>query len=269
MNDNAPDRVVCEMCGYPLSSATKRATQFEGSAVPAGGQAPSQKRHTQYEPGPARPPPTAALPPPPPVNQAAAPSSNPTAAPPLSSGQKRHTEYAPPPGLPSPSEPDFFAAPLPPRPPINNGDDPFGQAVRPRPAPPNAAPHASPPPAPPRKHGTIIESTGPAAASPQIRGVLIEHRGPSDPGRVHPLRAGRNKIGRGPECDVSVDDGRVSGDHGFLFIKPDRATFIDHSTNGSVLDGQAIHGEQVDVRHGSVLQLGGSRLVLLLIPNGT
>ena len=101
--------------------------------------------------------------------------------------------------------------------------------------------------------------------APLIRGALLEYRGPDDAGRLHALRVGRNLIGRDEGCDVRLEDGKVSGSHGFLFLRPLDATFVDTSTNGSKVDGKALLGEQVVVSHGAVLELGGTRLVLLFV----
>lgn len=224
--------------------------------------------------------------PPPP----AAPADRPSPA-------KRRTEYEPAaqPGAqgPSPAAPkpatwvpaadNPFASPQPVRPPLNP-DDPFrpspggrtnGTAspdpawTTPEPKPPPPAPTAAPPTwggaqAPtPNKGRTIIESGGPVR---QVRGALFEYRSPSDPGRIHPLHVGRNKIGRGAESDVVLEDGRVSSEHGFLMIVGDRATFMDVSTNGSIVDGRPVHGEVRELNPGSVLTLGGARLVFVLVP---
>lgn len=112
-----------------------------------------------------------------------------------------------------------------------------------------------------RKAKTILERDGAPAAA--MRGALIDETGP---GQLHAIRAGRNSLGRAEGCDVLLADGKVSQQHGYLFIRDEGATFIDTSTNGSVVDGVRIHGGQVEVRHGSRLELGGARLLLLLAP---
>ncbi|MCK6525988.1 FHA domain-containing protein, partial [Myxococcota bacterium] len=125
-----------------------------------------------------------------------------------------------------------------------------------------------PPPPPPRAAApsprTIVERpAGAPAQSAQVRGALLDPRY----GRLHALRAGRNTVGRDPDQDVQVEDGRVSGRHGFLFIKESgEASFMDVSTNGSVVNGVALHGEVAELAHGAVLRLGGASLILLLVP---
>ncbi|AKJ05909.1 Outer membrane protein, OmpA/MotB family [Archangium gephyra] len=193
--------------------------------------------------------------------------------------QKRHTVFEPDPAAPPPPAhrgADFFANPPPPRPTFDPRD-PFAAASIPptRPAPPPPAPAAMPPPPPapapaaaPRPKARTIVDTGsesPAAAG-LVRGALFEYRGPTDPGRVHPLRAGRNVLGRNADCDVMIDDGRVSGQHAFLFIRAEDASFIDVSSNGSIVNGAVVHGEQIVLQNQSVITLGGTTLVLVIVP---
>lgn len=111
-----------------------------------------------------------------------------------------------------------------------------------------------------------MESANEGSAAGLVRGALFEYRGPTDPGRVHPLRAGRNVLGRDSGCDVVIDDGRVSGQHAFLFIRAEDASFIDVSSNGSVVNGSVVHGEQVVLQNHAVITLGGTTLVLVIVP---
>jgi hypothetical protein len=190
------------------------------------------------------------------------PSPSPaSAAAPANPHQKRRTVFEPAPGAPAagsagPAAPsaDFFSNPPPPRPPLNPRDPFLTQ--------PGAAPGA-----PARKAQTIV-NPGPGGTAPGalVRGALFEYRGANDPGRVHPVRAGRNVLGRDASCDIVIDDGRVSGQHAYLFLRAEDASFMDVSTNGSHVDGRVINGEQVTLQHGSVIELGDSRLVLAMIP---
>jgi pSer/pThr/pTyr-binding forkhead associated (FHA) protein len=111
-----------------------------------------------------------------------------------------------------------------------------------------------------------VETSNEGATVGLIRGALFEYRGPTDPGRVHPLRAGRNTLGRNSDCDVVLEDGRVSGQHAFLFVRAEDASFMDVSSNGSIVNGAAVHGEQVILQNHAVLNLGGTTLVLVVIP---
>ena len=86
-------------------------------------------------------------------------------------------------------------------------------------------------------------------------------------GRIHPLYAGPNKLGRAPDRDVVIDnDPKVSGEHGVLMVIGDQGKFIDGSTNGSFVDGVAVHGDSAVLVQGSVVQVGDVRLVFALVP---
>jgi len=177
---------------------------------------------------------------------------------------------AAPPAAPSPSSApttpdDYFGNPPPSRPPLHNPDDPFlpsggGPAYQ---APPPAAAAAA---GRPNKGKTIIDTSG--AADPQRRtvGALFVYAHAQDAGVIRPLVTGRNTLGRGEDRDVTLDDGRVSSEHGYLFLRPDGASYVDTSTNGSLVDGQVVHGTQVEVRHGSILSLGNLQAVLVTVP---
>jgi pSer/pThr/pTyr-binding forkhead associated (FHA) protein len=99
-----------------------------------------------------------------------------------------------------------------------------------------------------------------------VRAALFEYRGAADAGRVHALHNGRNTLGRDEGCSIVLSDGRVSGQHGFLFIRADDATYVDVSTNGSVVEGRVVHGEQVVLQNHAVLKLGETTLVLVIVP---
>jgi pSer/pThr/pTyr-binding forkhead associated (FHA) protein len=65
---------------------------------------------------------------------------------------------------------------------------------------------------------------------------------------------------------VVLEDGRVSGQHAFLFVRAEDASFMDVSSNGSVVNGAVVHGEQVILQNHAVLNLGGTTLVLVVVP---
>ena len=52
----------------------------------------------------------------------------------------------------------------------------------------------------------------------------------------------------------------------FLFIRGDEVSFLDISSNGSVVDGRQIHGTEAKLGSPSVIELGGARLVFLFVP---
>ena len=174
--------------------------------------------------------------------------------------EKRHTMYDPgaDPGIPAAPPPgrDFFGSAQPPRAPIADHNDPFAIS---------AHGTSTPGPPPARKQATLIE--GPAGA-PQARlaGALFLFKGSTDPGRLVPLRTGRTTIGRDEDRDVSLDDPRVSGEHGFLYLLGSGATFVDTSRNGTRIDGEVVLGTSKDLKHGSVLELGELQAILVTLP---
>ncbi len=104
----------------------------------------------------------------------------------------------------------------------------------------------------PQKHGVV-------------KAVLVEYLGPEDTGVLHPLKLGRSGVGRGVDQDVALRDSRISSQHGFFVIEEDRAVFIDVSSNGSEVDGVLVRDDSVELHQGSVLKLGDTHLVILLV----
>ena len=287
-NDNAAASRSCEMCGFSLSGGPAAAAVASATAP-----SPATKRRTEYDASPVSPPV---------APQPVAPVSNPS--------QKRRTEFEQPVAAAIPaSRPnnDAFGS-VPPRPAFDPKDPwgptsaqatpPVAAAVTPAPAAAGAGwgtPQAPPapsagwgnPPQPPApsawpaappqaasaisaKPKTIIEGVSPAAAA-QIRAALFEYRSVSDAGKIHPLRAGQNKIGRSPDRDVVIEgDSKISGEHAFLTLMGDVAKFVDGcSTNGSIVDGVVVHGDSATLKSGSIIILGDVRLVFLLVPIST
>ena len=248
-NDNSAATSICEWCGGDLVGEQKRKTVLESDDTPQAPpvQGPGAKRKTMFEPdtGPSMP---AASP------ARGAPEAPPGGAPPQPASPNS-----------SPSAPADFFGSLPPRSPLSNANDPFHPvggspaAQTPQPAGPPAGPRAV-------KSKTIIDTSGAGEPQRSIQGALFLYAHAQDPGAIRPLFGGRNTIGRDDSRDVVLDDGRVSSEHGFLFLRGDGGSYVDTSTNGSMVDGQVIQGTQVDVRHGSVLTLGNLRAVLVLMP---
>ncbi|MEN9799131.1 MAG: hypothetical protein RL653_2827 [Pseudomonadota bacterium] len=154
--------------------------------------------------------------------------------------------------------------------PVFNPSDPFGFGSPPSPAPAYAPPQF--PQAQDARSGgskTLFQPSGshPAAAQgPRVRAALIEFRGSGDPGRIHAVREGRNILGRDPDCGVRLEDGRASGKHGYLMLRENDALFTDISTNGTIVDGRILQGDQAPLTHGTRLEIGGSVLVFLFLP---
>lgn len=238
-NHHAPNQSICDWCGAPLTGAQKSGTVIE----PQRGAPPAQR------------------------------------APVVGPGEKRKTMYEPGPAAGvQPAVDDFFDQPPPARSVPRDPNDPFAESIRPQPAQPVAPPAAAAPPAAPPAHRaapagrprsssnrTIIEN--PSQTQRMLRGALFIFQGQNrEHGEIRPLYDGRNSIGRAADRDIVVNDGRVSGEHGFLFVRADRMTYVDTSSNGSRVDGRVVFGEQVEVKSGSVIEAGDVRLVMVTIP---
>ena len=67
-------------------------------------------------------------------------------------------------------------------------------------------------------------------------------------------------IGRAIENDIVVNQsfGRVSNEHGTLEIQDGQLVFIDHSTNGTMINGRRIHHESIAIRKGDKILLADS-----------
>lgn len=184
-------------------------------------------------------------------------------------GLAGHTAPAPPAGHTTPAPPAAYTAPAPPA--HARASNPALPPAYP-PAPPAASPAAAFAPAPrPIPAARPLEATqvaqGPELGVLPLRGALFEYQGAGHQGFIHTLRAGRNVIGRDPgQCDVVIEGERVTRVHAYLFIRGDEVSLLDISTNGSVVDGRTVHGAEAHLRSPSVIEIGGSRLVFVLVP---
>lgn len=122
------------------------------------------------------------------------------------------------------------------------------------------------PPTAPDDRTYIASSKDAVAPTQPVRGVLVEWSNPVEPAGIYLLRQGPNPIGRSPDCVVRLDDHQVSKLHATMVLRGDEATFVDVSTNGSLVDGQKVQYGDAPMRHGSVLVIGSRRYVLLLVP---
>jgi len=85
-------------------------------------------------------------------------------------------------------------------------------------------------------------------------------RGPMVGERVF-LNEGKTSFGRGPECNVFLDDITVSRHHCDISLVSDIVTVHDNgSTNGTYVDSEAVDKRQLEA--GDVIQIG--RYVFLL-----
>lgn len=73
------------------------------------------------------------------------------------------------------------------------------------------------------------------------------------------LFEGRNIIGRDVDCNVTVNDGLMSGKHAVLLYKNDRYKISDNmSTHGTFVNNVDIEDEHFELHDGDVIQLGGT-----------
>ncbi len=92
--------------------------------------------------------------------------------------------------------------------------------------------------------------------------VLQVVNGPEAGKQVAVLHGGRLRLGRGRDCDLIVDDKRVSRLHAFVFRQGGRVWVQDASSiNGCKLDGRRLDG-QAEMVEGSCLQLGRVKVAL-------
>jgi len=81
-------------------------------------------------------------------------------------------------------------------------------------------------------------------------------------GHSYPLRNGEEiSLGREDDCDLILDDARVSRLHGRVCLASGMVRYTDSgSRNGSRLDGKPVE-ESVELSNGCVLRLGGIEIV--------
>ena len=193
------------------------------------------------------------------------------AAPP-DAARKSRTLYDPGPAKPEPSPSDVFANPAPPRAAFDP-QDPFKSSIvsnaAPAPVANRAPARRGPTQGAPAKRApaqqrqaTVLQ--GPAAEVRDLSAVLCVYEGGQV--RLVPLESGRTAIGRDVSSDVCIDDSNISGSHAFIYMRESGASFIDVSRNGSIVDGTPLMGEDAPLNHGSVIELGQTRCVLLVVP---
>ncbi len=70
-------------------------------------------------------------------------------------------------------------------------------------------------------------------------------------------------IGRSPECDIVVGEvwDTVSNEHADIVSNGTELTLVDHSSNGTVINGQKIHNISVGIYPGDVIKLAGKFVV--------
>jgi pSer/pThr/pTyr-binding forkhead associated (FHA) protein len=71
-------------------------------------------------------------------------------------------------------------------------------------------------------------------------------------------------IGRGPDCDLRLNEGTVSRHHCIIHLAGNEATLVDlGSANGTFLNGQRVRSRAV-LRSGDELKVGEARFIVSL-----
>ncbi len=73
---------------------------------------------------------------------------------------------------------------------------------------------------------------------------------------AHMAAQGPLSVGRGPECDVQLDDNHISRKHVLLIAQPGTLRVQDISSNGTLAGDQLLRGGSIDVAYGTPILLG-------------
>lgn len=85
-------------------------------------------------------------------------------------------------------------------------------------------------------------------------------------GTRHRLKRGRNVLGRGTQCDITIPDTGASREHFEILWDGERAMVSDlRSTNGTKLGGQTV--KEAPLESGAVISVGRSNIVFRVIAN--
>lgn len=136
---------------------------------------------------------------------------------------------------------------------------PFDRAPS-QPSPSNPFDRAPSAPTPGRKTVMLGQPKADRNEEP-IAAVMVAFRMPGDPGVLFKLRPGRNTLGRATDADICLEDEAVSESHAFVFVDERGGRFLDVSTNGSIVAGQKVHGDQSPLEAGTTLLVGSTVLV--------
>ncbi|HUP59909.1 MAG TPA: FHA domain-containing protein [Thermoanaerobaculia bacterium] len=120
---------------------------------------------------------------------------------------------------------------------------------------------------PPPQERTVAASKldqGPHAQKRYVVGWLIGLNG-SARGESHPVRMGRNVIGRDRRSDIVINDDQASSHHADLVFRPEERRFIlmDHnSTNGTYVNEAEIEPRR-DLAGKDVVRIGSHRFLFM------
>lgn len=70
----------------------------------------------------------------------------------------------------------------------------------------------------------------------------------------------RKTIGRALECSLVIPESfaKVSNEHADICLEGDVLTFCDHSSNGTTINGQAVHHSSLAIKRGDIILLAGT-----------
>lgn len=96
----------------------------------------------------------------------------------------------------------------------------------------------------------------------KLRGWLVtfDHE---EFGMDYKIVEGRNVIGKKPSCDITVQDGQVTGSHALILCRNDKFIISDEmSTNGTLLNGNDLTPrETYDLNDGDSIRVGNTTLL--------
>lgn len=125
---------------------------------------------------------------------------------------------------------------------------------------PGRCDHCAEPTAPAERYcrncGAVLSAETPSAETPLPSGAFLLIHLPGGIVRKEPLRAAVTRIGRGKECDIVVDDPRVSRLHAVIEVRAGEHYVGDaRSSGGTFLNETPVHGP-VLLRAGDTCRLG-------------
>ena len=114
-----------------------------------------------------------------------------------------------------------------------------------------------------KKHQEPSVAKKPKVRTP--RGVAIVQEGTET--RPISLLDGKTSIGRDEDHDIVLEDDRVSGFHGIIYVDDNSQRYLDVSTNGSTINGNICHYDKSDLQNGARIEIGNVIITFVLIPS--
>lgn len=137
---------------------------------------------------------------------------------------------------------------------IYTDEQPALDSTWPAARPSEAAPPAGPAAPPPQSPSSPGPSQPPPTGAPRVR--LIVGVGKAI-GQAIEVRTAKFVIGRDPRCQLRPNSETISRVHAIIELHEGRVVVRDAGTkNGTIVDGRALHGEEVEVADGAQFQVG-------------